>query len=136
MVAFNFMTLAIDPGPKLSGFVVVDESNGTILKFGKISLKEIKLLQSEFKIDRLLIEITDFPIAMAGESFRDTNIIIGRIIEFYKCACIQIGRKEAINYFKLKDDTGVRHYLKSLGVKLKTDSWQAYLIYHYYKSIG
>jgi len=136
MVAFNFMTLAIDPGPKLSGFVLINESDNSIVKFGKISLKEIKLLQSQFKIDRLIIEITDFPIAMAGESFRDTNIIIGRIIEFYKCACILIGRKEAVNYFKLKDDTGSRRYLKKLGIKLKNDSWQAYLIYHYYKSIG
>ena len=136
MVAFNFMTLAIDPGPKLSGFVLINESDDSIVKFGKISLKEIKLLQSQFKIDRLIIEITDFPIAMAGESFRDTNIIIGRIIEFYKCACILIGRKEAVNYFGLKNDKAVIAFLKSLGIKLKTDAWQAYLIYQYYKSIG
>lgn len=125
------MTLSIDPGPIASGYVVTDK--GLIVEFGKASLKEIKLLQSRFKIDRLLIEVTDWPIPLAGESYRDTNIVIGRILEFFKCICIQIGRREARNHFNLKNDAAVIKFFRQKGVKLRLDSWQAYLIYYYYE---
>lgn len=126
------ITLCIDPAPSLSGFVVVD--NGVIVSHGKTTLGQIKLLSKEYKIDRLLIEWTDFPIQNAGESFRDTNIIIGRIIEFYtkKCSVITIGRKEAMNKFGLKKDPDVLKFLKAKKIKLFKDSWQAMLLYYYY----
>lgn len=129
---FHYMTLSIDPGPKESGYVVTDK--GAIVEFGKAPLKEIKLLQSRFKIDRLLIEVTDWPIALAGESYRDTNIVIGRILEFFKCIKIQIGRKEARDHFNLKNDAAVIKFFKAKGIKLRVDAWQAYLIYYYYEN--
>lgn len=123
------ITLSIDPGPKLNGYVVIKDNN--ITQHGKVSLKELKALN--YKFDRVLIEITDFPIFNAGESYRDTCIVIGRLSEFFKSTTVlYIGRKEAKDKFGLKNDTDVRRLLRANGIKLTGDALHAYFIYHYY----
>lgn len=126
------ITLSIDPGPQLSGYVIVQDN--IIIDHGKIDLKRLKQLGQKF--DRVLIEITDFPIQNAGESYRDTCIVIGRLTEHFNklSIVIYIGRNEAKNYFGVKNDTGVRKLLRSKGIKLVNDPLHAYFIYHYYNS--
>lgn len=124
--------LCIDPGPKLSGYVIVD--NDIITDFGKVNLNALKMLRGLF--DTIIIEVTDWPIANAGESYRDTCIVIGRLIEYYqnKSIILKLGRKATRNHFKLKNDSDVIRFLKSKGIKkLVADSWQAYLLYYFYK---
>lgn len=128
------ITLAIDPGPLKSGYVLIRNNN--IIAFGKESLAEIKKIYLDNRPDRILIEITDWPVPLAGESYRDTNIVIGRMLEFFRCICLTIGRAEARNHFHLKNDSDVIKFLRQQNIKLKTDAWQAYLLYHYYETYG
>ena len=128
-------TLSIDPGPQRSGFVIVE--NGKVIEFGKIKLNEIKLLKEKHSIDTVLIEVTDWPVFNAGESYRDTCIVIGRIVEYYhkSALVVPVGRKAAKDHFKLKNDTEVIRFLKSQGIDFgkqkDKDHWHAYFIYHY-----
>ena len=129
---FTMIVLAIDPGPLLSGYVVVEDNK--VISFGKINLKQIKALP--YKFDTILIEVTDWPIQNAGESFRDTCIVAGRLIEYFSktCVTLQLGRQHVRNTFNLKNDSEVVKYLKTKGLKLVKDSWQAYLLYHFYST--
>ena len=119
--------LSIDPGPTSSGFVY---SEGlSIIDFGKEKNKIIR--QKGFNPLLVLIESPDYLVKNAGLSMISTAIEIGRFIELYepKCFVEQIGRKEVLSYFKLKNDKSVRDYLiKKYDVSLTKDSWQAYLL--------
>ena len=123
--------LCIDPGPTLSGYVTIEDSN--IISFGKIANKEIRGLDKR-RIKTVLIEYPDSVHGRIGHDFVSMCVELGRFKETFSfCIPILIGRKEVLSYYGLKKDSDVVKFLKNKDIKLIKDSWQAYILYLYYK---
>lgn len=124
--------LCIDPGPTLSGYVTIENNN--IISFGKIPNKEIRILKNEKRIKTVLIEFPDSVHGRIGHDFISMCVELGRFKEAFSfCIPVLIGRKEALSFFGLKKDSDVVNFIKGKGIKLFKDSWQAYILYLYYK---
>lgn len=124
--------LCIDPGPTLSGYVTIENNN--IISFGKSPNKEIRSLKHERRIKTVLIEYPDSVHGKIGHHFVSMCVELGRFKEAFSFNIpILIGRKEVLSFFGLKKDSDVVNFLKGRGIKLFKDSWQAYILYLYYK---
>lgn len=131
------MIMAIDPGPSACG-IFWERDSGETGYIKDATLKQIKELGFAYRT--IIIEICDFPVMNAGPSFRDTNIMIGRLIEFFsnKCSIVRLGRKgftDSLRPLYTPDDSGVIKFCKNAGYKAVSHAWQACGLLLYYKSI-
>lgn len=125
--------LAIDPGNKLSGFVVFDSKADEVVSFGKITNDAILKMANTSSHDITLIEKPDFISVGAGSTVIDTIFWAGRFRQEFK-GSIVYGRSYLKRSYGLKNDAAVIKFIKENypDVKLKADSWQAFLLIHAY----
>lgn len=123
--------LAIDPGSKYSGYVVYNSEDKSVIDFGKIDNKDmLKLIKTLQLIT--LIEKPDFISIGAGKEVINTIFWAGRFFQQSGLA-FQFGRNEMKKLYGLKNDAAVIKFIKeNYDVKLKADSWQAFLLIHHY----
>ena len=129
---------AIDPGSKLSGFVVFDTELDEVVKFGKwdnelvLKLTEEDMYGDSLNYDVCLIEKPDFLSKGAGATVIEAIFWAGRFKQHFKNS-YTYGRNFLKKKYKLKNDAAVLAFIKArYNVKLTRDSWQAFLLIHAY----
>jgi len=126
--------LAIDPGSKLSGYVIYCKVTKDILDAGKIKNQELLIAA---KFDTVIIETFDYMVQNAGLEVVDALIWIGRFFQHHKQKSVTLlyGRKAVKDRFGVKKDTDTVKLLKGKYnqlVKVTKDAWQALLLIHYH----
>lgn len=131
--------MAIDPGSQKSGFVVYSTNIDDVIQYGKTDNNNlIKEFKDYVKKERVivLVEKPDYIAGngkqRAGKEVIDAIFWAGRFTEAFSAFCY--GRNYLKNAWKLKNDKEVIAFIKTRypHVKLKADSWQAFLLVHSY----
>lgn len=133
--------LAIDPGSTKSGFVVFCNTTNKIISYGKVDNCEIlkMALPDEksgfFSQDITLIEKPDFLSYGAGDTVIEAIFWAGRFRQAFK-GSITFGRNFLKKSYEVKNDAEVIKFIRTNypGIKLKADSWQAFLLIHAYET--
>lgn len=124
----NSHSLSIDPGPKSCG-IAADLVDHWYFN-SEASLELIKTITTPL----VLIEVFDWPIALASDPCWDTCIMVGRLVEYFtgKSTVILLGRKATTSQLPeglKKNDSGMIEYCKACAFKrhegLKSHAWQA-----------
>jgi hypothetical protein len=125
--------LAIDPGTYLAGYVLFCTKQDKVLDYGKIKNEEIINKFVKDQTLTVLIEQPDYLAKRAGGEVIETIIWTGRFMQaFLANIPILYGRNFLKKKFKLKKDAEVIQFIKARypWLKLKSDSWQAFLLIH------
>lgn len=142
--------LAIDPGSQHSGFVVFCTEQQKVITFGKLeNNKFIDEFPNQAKENKwvVLIEKPDYIAttsfvkngtrrsASAGREVINAIFWAGRFNQAFNNS-ITYGRQQLKIAFSLKNDAEVIKFIKQHypQVKLKADSWQAFLLIHAYNN--
>lgn len=128
-------TLCIDPGSKESGFVLVRNNDNKIIDFGKVDNKFIYLLDPA---EYILIEKFDSVHGKIGHSVISAIFESGCFWNHFKeqrCPFMfHVGRSQVKKELNVKNDSEAISLVKLIfpTIKLKKDSWQAFLLYVFF----
>lgn len=128
--------LAIDPGSQKSGFVVYDTIKDDVIEFGKEDNNKFISRYPELAKQQkmlVLIERPDFASNGIGREVLDMAIWCGRFIQAFPNN-VTYGRKFLKTELGFKNDSQIVKAIKLryFHVKLKADSWQAFIMIHAY----
>jgi len=108
------MILAIDPGPQESGFVLYDNKNSTVKKFGKVLNRELEdMIIDELQNVPTYIEFPQAQGCLASNALLLTCRWAGRY-EAHSNLVELINRKDVVNFFECHKRTRQE---KSEGIK-------------------